>query len=347
MNECFTEPAEHGENVLVECPFPKLPFRHMVRDHPFVKDSARCINDLFRRCVRELCLGDSYGHRAAVDSYRGQAKKAACATHSMSAGTNNGVSAGTNNGKIAHNGHDVGDRLAVGLLNECDSVVYDGGCTGWSLYLEHAEAHAAARGTRARVRKLRDLRPTPLVKPDATLVLSITTGTAGSDNDDTSPFRYQGDWRKAMLPTLQSPADMRAAEELGHIRFRHMFMEMETGSNSSRDMVGKIGRYNRLYRLLCEGDMMYGQRWRTLFGPALPVILVAVRDSSQVGAQVTLWRRYFNYKAPGLVVLANLGVLAQVYGMGQSQLLRRACWLDVMPEDPKWQALGEILGLQV
>ena len=186
------------------------------------------------------------------------------------------------------------------------------------------------------------------MKPDATLVLSITSCAGGSTNDDTSPFRYQGDWRKAMLPALPSPADMRAAEELDHTRFRQVFVEMETGSNSSRDMVDKIGRYNRLYTLLCDGDMMYGQNWRALFGQTLPVILVAVRDSSQVGMQATLWRKYFNYKTPGVVVLADLEVLAQVYALGRSDLLKQACWFDVMmPEGDRWQRLGEILGLRV
>jgi hypothetical protein len=293
-------------------------------------------------------VNSRFGHTLAVSEVWSYVAAAARATHGISTGASNGAGAGAGsalNGRDVRNVCDVRDRLAVGLVSERDSVVYDGGCTAWSLHLENAQAQTADTGTRNRVRKVRDWKPMPLVKPDATLVLSITDGNA---TNNTSPFRYQGDWRKAMLPTLQSPADMRASEQLGHTRFRHIFLEMETGSNSSRDMVDKIGRYNRLYKLLREGDMMYGQSWRTLFGPTLPVILVAVRDSSQVQTQVTLWLRHFTHGAPGTVILADLEVLAQVYDMGRSHLLRQSCWLDVMRSNgAKWRPLGEILGLRV
>lgn len=294
-----------------------------------------------------------FGHTLAVSEVWSYVAAAARATYGVRAGASTGASAGASKGAGAgagsalkgHDAHDAHDCLAVGLIGERDSVVYDGGCTGWSLHLENTQAQAVDTGKRTQVGKVRDWKPRPLVKPDATLVLSMTTCNA---HNSMSPFRYQGDWRKAMLPTLQSPSDMRAGEQLGHTRFRHMFVEMETGSNSSRDMAEKIERYNRLYRLLREGDMMYGQSWRTLFGPTLPVILVAIRDRSQVEMQVTLWLRYFTYGAPGTVILANLEVLAEVYDMGRSHLLTQPCWLDVKRSGgARWRPLGEIVGLRV
>ena len=120
-----------------------------------------------------------------------------------------------------------------------------------------------------------------------------------------------------------------------------------TGANSSRDMVHKIERYNRLYNLLLQGDMMHGQSWRTLFGQALPIILVAVRDRSQIAMQLSLWLTHFEHKSPGTVILANLEVLAQVYAMGRPHLLSQPCWLDMMrPEGAKWRPLYEILDLR-
>ena len=257
------------------------------------------------------------------------------------------VRAEASNGKSTPNRHDACDHLAVGLLNERDSVVYNEGCTGWSVHLEKAEAHlqCASAPTRMPVDNLVSWKPRPLVKPDATLVLSITAGNA---YDVKALHSYQGGWRDAQLQVIPSPADMRAAEQLGRTRFRHMFLEMETGSNSTRDMVDKIRRYTHLFRLLRVGDMMYEQSWRTLFGPTLPVILVAVRDSRQVDMQAMLWLTHFEHKAPGAVILANLEVLAHVYAMGRSHILTRPCWLDVMSQDgAKWKPLSEILGLRV
>ena len=239
------------------------------------------------------------------------------------------------------------DRLAVGLLNERESVVYHEGCTGWSLQIEKSRASDLDLRSKApaRMKKPGDWRPRPLVRPDATLLLSVTSADSGNGSP---PSSYRGDWRKVVLPGIPSPAEMRATEQLGRTSFRQMFLEMETGSNSPRDMADKVERYNRLYRLLREGDLMNGQGWRTLFGPTLPLILVAVRDTSQVDMQVTLWRAHFEHKAPGAVILADLDVLAQVYDMGRSCLLTQPCWLDMMrPEGPKWRSLGEILQLRV
>jgi len=85
-----------------------------------------------------------------------------------------------------------------------------------------------------------------------------------------------------------------------------------------------------------------------VFVATLPIIVVAVRDSSQVEGQVTLWRAYYAAKSPGTVILANLEVLALVYARGRSSLLKQPCWLDVMrPEGPKWRSLCEILGLRI
>ena len=82
-------------------------------------------------------------------------RQAARATHAVSAGASSGESSGESTGKSALKGddghgvrdvHDVRDRLAVGLLNERDSVVYDVGCTGWSLYLENAGGPGLGQG---------------------------------------------------------------------------------------------------------------------------------------------------------------------------------------------------------
>jgi hypothetical protein len=278
-----------------------------------------------------------FGHTLAVSEVWSYVAATARASHTTPAEAGD---AGGGRGGGAH------DRLAVGLLNERDSVVHNEGCTGWSLRLEKAGAQGQSLGTgtesRTRRAKQETWNPRPLVKPDATLVLSVTSDAVSG----TLPASYQGNWRKAVLPEIPSPAAMRATEQLGRTKFRYMFLEMETGSNSSRDMAHKIERYNRLYNLLIGGDMMHGQSWRALFGPTPPVILVAVRDHTQVEMQVTLWLTHFEHKSPGTVILANLEVLEQAYAKGRSHFLTQPCWLDMMrPEGAKWKPLGEILGL--
>ena len=252
------------------------------------------------------------------------------------------------------------DQLAVGLLNERESVVYYGGCTGWSLEMEGVVDEVQPPGTAGatsskRDRKLSASKLKALLKPDASLVLSVTSDEterayreATSKSNSKSPCSYRGSWRDALLTAIPSPASMRAAEHLGSTRYRLVFLEMETGSNSSKDVIHKIERYNQLYKRLKPGDAMQGQNWQALFGPTVPPIVVAVRDSSQVDGQVMLWRTHYAPKSSGALILANLELLSLAYAKGRYSLLTQPCWLDVMrPEGPKRKTLGEIFGLRL
>ncbi len=251
----------------------------------------------------------------------------------------------------------VRDQLAVGLLNERESVVYYEGCTGWSLEIEGVVDEGPDAGTASskRDRRSKASKRKALLKPDATLVLSITSDEterayreATSKSNSKSPCSYRGSWHDAILTAIPSPTSMRAADYLGNTRYRFVFLEMETGSNSSKDVMHKIGRYNQLYKRLMNSDAMYAQRWRALFGPTVPSIVVAVRDSSQVDGQVMLWRTHYAAKSSGALMLANLELLSLAYAKGKYNLLAQPCWLDVMrPEGPKRRTLGEILGLRL
>ncbi len=251
-------------------------------------------------------------------------------------------------------------EFAVGLLNERESVIYYECCTGWSLELARATAGPAdmevgVQSDRAvRKGKLRRESYRPLVRPDATLVLAAMpaeikrrTQAASNNNGTRQSACYRGNWYDSLLPTVPSPRALQLAEHLGDTVYKLLFIEMETGSNSSKDVIQKVGRYNQLYRrLLPGGDTLPGYSWTALFGNILPRILVVVRDTSQVEAQVMLWRTHYDVKSAGSVILANLEVLSWVYAYDRSSLLRYPCWLDVMkPKAPEWKTLGSILGL--
>jgi hypothetical protein len=259
-------------------------------------------------------------------------------------------------GQSQATGSGVRDQMAVGLLNERESAVYYEGCTRWSLELEWAAAQGDIKaGAGVREERSKRWKYRPLVKPDATLVLSVTPDEterayrmAELKSNSKSPSSYQGNWRDALLPAMPSPAAMRGAEHVGNTKYRYLFLEMETGSNSSKDLVDKIGRYNQLHNRVTQGDMMHGQSWRTLFGTTFPTIIVAVRDIGQIDGQVTLWRTHFVARSAGSVILANLELLSLEFDRGRSRLLTQPCWLDVMrPEGPKRMALSEILGLRI
>ncbi len=253
----------------------------------------------------------------------------------------------------------TGDVISVGLLGERESVVYYEGRTGWSLEQDEVadqsprsetSRRAAGAGASAKYLKYK-----PLVKPDATFVLSIAvdkTEQAYRDmarkSNSTAPSEYQASWHGALLQNLPSGDGMRTSEQLGGRRYRYLFLEMETGSNSAQDMKHKIGRYNQLYSRLQQGDMTHTRSWRMLFGQTIPSILVAVRDRSQIEGQVTAWRTHYTARSAGTVLLANIELLAMAYAGGRSRLLRQPCWLDVMrPEGPRWTALSEVFGLSL
>ena len=310
-------------------------------------------------------VNSQFGHTLGVSEVWSYIAAAARATHErvpqVGAAIKQATARDAGDAGDAGESKDTKNQLAIGLLNERESVVYYEGCTGWSLELRRAKAQGEGTDSEAGVEaqivqeRSKRWRYRPLVKPDATLVLSVTSGAqereyfeAARKVNSKSPVNYQGSWHDALLSAIPPPAAMRAAEHLGSTRYRYVFVEMGTGTNSSRDMVHKIGRYNRLYSLLTEGDMMHGQSWRTLFGSTLPTIIVAVRDRSQVEGQVMLWRTHYSGKSPGTVILANLELLAFAYARGRSRLLTQRCWLDVMrPEGPKWSPLGDILGLRL
>jgi Replication-relaxation len=295
-----------------------------------------------------------FGHTLGVSEVWSYIVAAARATHERVS------QSGASGYPEAKEAKEARDRLAVGLLNERESVVYHEGCTGWSLEMERGEGSGAETGVRAE--EWKNWKPRPLVVPDATLVLAVTPDERGQayyeaarKNNSKSPSSYQGSWHQGLLPAVPSPAGMRAAEHQGSTRYRCVFLEMETGSNSSKDMMHKIERYNHLYDRLIHGDMMHGENWKTLFGPTLPIIVVAVRDKSQVGGQVTSWRAHYSAGPSGSVILVNLEVLALAYAggtyanaTGRSRLLTQPCWLDVMrSEGPKWRPLRDILGLRI
>jgi hypothetical protein len=251
----------------------------------------------------------------------------------------------------------VRDQVAVGVLNERESTVFYEGCTGWSLELGWAEAKEAGSGTGAETRDERSKRwkYKVLLRPDATLMLSITSNEIEQDyqrvarlSNSKPPASYRGNWFDSLMPTVPSPRAMQAEERMTQVRFKRIFVEAETGSNSSKDVVHKIGRYNHLYSRLTEGDILHGRSWHALFGDTFPVILLVVRDQRQFDTQVALWKTHYAGKSPGALIVVNMESLAWAYAHGRSELLTAKHWLDVMRSDgPKWRSLSDILGLRV
>lgn len=210
-------------------------------------------------------------------------------------------------------------KFAADFYNESESVVYSEGSTGWSLDAEDKSA-----GMNRKV----------VVRPDATFVLGFSFARASE-----LPSEPEYSWHDALLPLLPyyNNSDGKAG-----VTYRQLFLEMETGSNASVDVVKKIKKYNDLLKIYNLALTDAQPRWLSVFGAQLPVILICVRDNSQIKAQVRLWRNHFNSRVRGGVVLVSLEMLAQAYSGGRAGLLMQRCWLDVMERNaPGWKTISD------
>jgi hypothetical protein len=221
-------------------------------------------------------------------------------------------------------------KFDVGLYNESESAVYSQAYTGWSLNLEASAAKVPKRNYRV------------VVRPDATFVLGFRPVGAGGYPSDPG---YSWSWSQALPPLVPS---YEAAEDEAGVKYRQLFLEMETGSNSSNDVIKKIDRYNDLLNRYSWEFSGIRHRWVSLFGGGFPTILICVRDNAQIKGQVRLWLDHYKHRDQGAVLLVSLEMLAQAYSEGRRSLLTQLCWFDVMDrKHPGWKTLGEAVGITI
>jgi hypothetical protein len=215
--------------------------------------------------------------------------------------------------------------FAIGLYNESESTVYSQGYTGWSLDIKDIDGKSTRRNYNV------------VVRPDATFVLGFRPIRAAYYPPDPG---YS--WSDALLPL---PLSYKTGGGATGVKYRQLFLEMETGSNASSDVVKKINRYNDLLNRYGWEFSGIRHRWVSLFGDRFPTVLICVRDNAQLKTQARLWRNHYKNRSQGAVLLVSLEMLSRMYSEGRRSLLMQPCWFDVMErKSPGWKTLGEAVG---
>ncbi|MEO5953849.1 MAG: hypothetical protein ABIQ44_15410, partial [Chloroflexia bacterium] len=263
---------------------------------------------------------------------------------------------------MADNQFECRYRLAVSFRNEVDALL----ARRSGKAVQHHADDGTYSGHGARAAK-RSLGGKVLLQPDCAFTFGIQELHTLSTTYSTLPQSPEGgtsfssfvptrvgksttdNWESALLAHRPSRAVLLQSDELvsqgmRSTYYRTLIVEMETGTNTRKEVTEKIARYNYLLR---NGEQTLAQA----FGRKHRV-LVVVRNDSQIKDAASFWQVGYAHKHATAVLLTSLQTLNRICSRDDAQfnrrhLLQERCWLDVMSGSDAWKNTAEALKLGV